>query len=870
MAQFEHWFDQDFTEKIEIRHCESVMFTGDDKGAVVGVHLFNNGTPYSGGGTVSGKVIRSDGAEVALTGTISGNAVSVVLLESCLAVPGPIGVYVRLTANSQKTTVLSAIYTVQATSTGTIVDPGTIISSVNDLIDDIQEAVASIPSDYSDLLAAIAPTFSSSAVYAVGTYVWYDGDLYRFITAHPAGSWNASHAVQAVFADEIFGIKSVLSTMSNPLSGSRTGSGQVLYDNYPLYAGEVYVFTVTGANSINFYERDNGVTGANIFTVSAGETKTYIPTANHTGLRAYFNGSSSFRVDTGRIASLEVGKAPIGTVNEISAKLDDLYYAKSGTALSGGTASISIQINSGDQYTVTAQTEQGTPALIGKISIYNNNTEASVVRNPDTDDTRVYTFVAQSSGNQIRIHVDRACIITITNDNTKITELQKEIDSVVAYVSKDGSDDNFGTSNDPFATVTKALKSGFKIVCVGPGRYAERIMIPDSATEITIISNRAHARVIFTPVDCVIGSSETKTNGYNNVYQMPFSGEIAEENNWIYQDDVPDASTLISDAERHPLERGYAYRCEDTKIVRCNSDTLSAALTEIDAASNYRWFLDNGVIYYSRPQSVSADHPICYSNGARLFGGVPIHDKRVSIKIVGIETKYAMFNIENVGTAEVLDCKAANVYGDGAFKYDRAKSAVFVRCEAVRAQKAETLGDGFNGHSYESGDTFSKQTDVTMIDCYSHDNNDDGYSDHERSEITIIGGLFEYNGKAGVTPSYGSHCTCLAVYSRYNYAGFYYTGAASAAEGGKYGQMICNGCVAEGNTRGGKKAGYIVDGGGNTAILINCKSIGNKYGYYLGGSTNMATLMDCGSLNDETVKVSNNGTFTIKNTSIVS
>lgn len=196
MAQFEQWFAQDFTEKIEIRHCESVMFSGDDKGAVVGVRLFNGGAEYAGGGTVSGKVIRSDGAEVALTGTISGNAASVVLLESCLAVPGPIGVYIRLTADSQKATVLSVIYTVQATSTGTIVDPGTIIPSVTDLIDDIEQAVSSIPADYTALLAAVAPTFSATAQYHAGYYVWYNGELYQYKTNHDAGSWAAAEAVK--------------------------------------------------------------------------------------------------------------------------------------------------------------------------------------------------------------------------------------------------------------------------------------------------------------------------------------------------------------------------------------------------------------------------------------------------------------------------------------------------------------------------------------------------------------------------------------------------------------------------------------------------------------------------------------------------
>jgi hypothetical protein len=54
MAQFKQWFEQDFTEKIEIRHCESMMFSGDDQGTIVGVYLYENGVPYSGGGAVSG------------------------------------------------------------------------------------------------------------------------------------------------------------------------------------------------------------------------------------------------------------------------------------------------------------------------------------------------------------------------------------------------------------------------------------------------------------------------------------------------------------------------------------------------------------------------------------------------------------------------------------------------------------------------------------------------------------------------------------------------------------------------------------------------------------------------------------------------
>lgn len=137
MAQFQQWFEQDFTHKIEIRHCESVMFTGDDKGAVVGVRLYDNGAAYSGGGAVTGAVVRSDGGRVVLTGTLSGNAASVVIPGAALAYEGPIGVQIILTSGSQKTTVLKAVYNVDDTS-GPAVDPGELVPDIDELLAEIE------------------------------------------------------------------------------------------------------------------------------------------------------------------------------------------------------------------------------------------------------------------------------------------------------------------------------------------------------------------------------------------------------------------------------------------------------------------------------------------------------------------------------------------------------------------------------------------------------------------------------------------------------------------------------------------------------------------------------------------------------------
>lgn len=439
-----------------------------------------------------------------------------------------------------------------------------------------------------------------------------------------------------------------------------------------------------------------------------------------------------------------------------------------------------------------------------------------------------------------------------------------------AYVSVDGSDtEGTGANGSPFATVSKALKAGCTDIVVEGGVYKQRITIDANdrnhdGKRVSISPADPDGRVIFVDPDATIATSETLVDGYAKVYSSATDKTFADNNVWIFQDGVPDVNTLIADAERHPLERGQEYRCEDTKIERCTATALADALAEIEAADTYKWYIESGTIYFSRPQAITADNPLCGSFGAKLFDGFASRAR--TIELVGIESKYMMFNVGGMSRATLKDCKAVNVYGAGAFTYDQSASIEFIRCEAARCFYGG-LGDGFNGHATNTGDPFAKQTTALFVDCWSHDNNDDGYSDHERSETTIIGGLYEYNGKAGVTPAGGSHCTCYNVISRNNYCGFLYTNGAAAEEGGKGGQMMCIGCVAENNTRGGTNTGFRVTTAGNAAILIGCKSIGHDVGYASGTDTQMR-LVDCGSLNDTTVK-SGSG-IVVENTTLVS
>lgn len=55
-----------------------------------------------------------------------------------------------------------------------------------------------------------AAEFSSSTAYEKGDYCYYQGTLKRFTEDHPAGAWNGNHAVTALLANELKGIKTTI------------------------------------------------------------------------------------------------------------------------------------------------------------------------------------------------------------------------------------------------------------------------------------------------------------------------------------------------------------------------------------------------------------------------------------------------------------------------------------------------------------------------------------------------------------------------------------------------------------------------------------------------------------------------------------
>lgn len=201
---------------VRIEELNGMTFQQEDGGhtfQISGVDDQGNAVPLSG--TVAGVFLRSDNANVAISGTTSEGVASITLTEECYVLPGRFLFTVFVTSDGQKTVVYAATGTVTRTSGDTITPE--VESDVVDLINRINEAVATIPADYTDLWTSIAPAFSTSATYSAGSYVTYDGNVYCFINAH-TGSWNPSDVVAVNVGGELSEINSSVSDLQEETS----------------------------------------------------------------------------------------------------------------------------------------------------------------------------------------------------------------------------------------------------------------------------------------------------------------------------------------------------------------------------------------------------------------------------------------------------------------------------------------------------------------------------------------------------------------------------------------------------------------------------------------------------------------------------
>ena len=223
MALLETWVDCYLGSLVKIQYLDGHMFSMDNQGNLVGVRVYDkDGNEANITGTVTAHVIRPDGNTVAVVGVRDGNKCYVTLPQAAYAYPGTICIILKLTSGSTITTLAGVVTNIYQSVTSPIVDPGTISPSIEALIAQIDAAVDSVPADHTSLWASFAPAFSSSASYAPGQYVTYDGGLYVCKTEHN-GTWNASHFTLTNLGAGISDLKSAVTDI-------RSGGGLNLYN----------------------------------------------------------------------------------------------------------------------------------------------------------------------------------------------------------------------------------------------------------------------------------------------------------------------------------------------------------------------------------------------------------------------------------------------------------------------------------------------------------------------------------------------------------------------------------------------------------------------------------------------------------------
>lgn len=434
--------------------------------------------------------------------------------------------------------------------------------------------------------------------------------------------------------------------------------------------------------------------------------------------------------------------------------------------------------------------------------------------------------------------------------------------TAVVYVDAvNGNDANPGTTESTaLATFAAAFaKTGVDTTIVLIGDTTERLSIKSKSNQrsVRLIGKRGLVNRIICGTKIDTG---TLVAGTTNVYQTPLASFSTATQFQLYQHEVFDENTLIPDYERHPLQRGKTYRCDSTKITRVTS------LDAVKTSPGYTFFYDTGaqMLYVKIKEGTTlATNPVYIPGGSGISG----NDGSVAFEMVNIECWYGSISLRFCHGGRAIDCAAKYAFGGGAWSWEAAIGVELIRCEAARAFSGSSTGDGFNAHSTTTDPALAKHTVATMIDCWSHDNNDDGYSDHERCETTIIGGLFEYNVKAGLTPAYGCHDTIYNAYCRKQVnSGIALVGSATAAEGGRGSQIFVIGCICENNKNNFYVSGEASGIDENFGKFVNCISLnGTQYGYLCGTNARIE-LNNCTDSGSPTAK---SGNIVVNNAALV-
>ena len=403
-----------------------------------------------------------------------------------------------------------------------------------------------------------------------------------------------------------------------------------------------------------------------------------------------------------------------------------------------------------------------------------------------------------------------------------------------------GSDSNTGEASQPLKTINAALSKFSKnAVIFIEGDCYERCDLSTNSNlqSVKLVGKSGSLNRI------IMGTKiDSASVVQSEVYSYTINSFPKDSTSYcIWQHEIPQYP--ISNSEKHPLQRGKRNRLDSTKLIRVDS------LETVKNNSEPCFYYDTSskVLYFRIAKGSSlALNPIYLPTTISAIGG---NSGNIQLEVTNIESWYSHFDLYNCDNSIITEC-SAKFSLDGGFRWGDCNGIKFIRCEACGVHDFDNnYGDGFSVGTSKSDPTTNKCTTFIMTDCWSHDNHDDGYSDHLNNEGTIDGGLFEYND-GGITTSYGSKDIIRNVYARNNTDGgiFIYGSSPEGTE------ALVQNCICENNSPNN----FVVENGQSRTTkgtFINCISLNaSSIGYAMKGTNVSMTLIDCKDTGSPTVR----------------
>ena len=160
MAVMELWRRRDLEGAVKTEYVDGNFFNQDNAGNRVGVKVYKDGAEVALTGSVTGYCVLPSGETVSVAGTRSGNQASILVPQSALAYTGPLGITLKLVDGNTITTLMSIIVVVYRSKTDTVITPSSQIitdwaNQISAALQEVEDASAAQDVKIADLKSAI-------------------------------------------------------------------------------------------------------------------------------------------------------------------------------------------------------------------------------------------------------------------------------------------------------------------------------------------------------------------------------------------------------------------------------------------------------------------------------------------------------------------------------------------------------------------------------------------------------------------------------------------------------------------------------------------------------------------------------------------